>query len=203
MVLILLAIPPVCISPAIASSNALCVTLASSRSLKLLPILGVPSLPASLTNFRCLGERVDGRIGGERCCGFAWDWFDDEDEWIGCIRSPLLLLVKGDAEVFDVGLATIFVVDTDSGQAGGVVLRSAEKGKNKGASSSSSASESALRLDFTGAYRGLRAKVRLRDTDWSCSESDDELSMAEAGDIRSMAGLPSFGDVSTDLLEDS
>jgi hypothetical protein len=45
--LILLAIPPPArILLASASSNALCVTEASSKSLKLLPMLGLPSLPS-------------------------------------------------------------------------------------------------------------------------------------------------------------
>jgi hypothetical protein len=47
--LILLAIPPPArILLASASSNALCVTEASSKSLKLLPMLGLPSLPGLL-----------------------------------------------------------------------------------------------------------------------------------------------------------
>lgn len=44
ILLIRLAMPPACILLASASSKALCVTLASSKSLKLLPILGAPSL---------------------------------------------------------------------------------------------------------------------------------------------------------------
>lgn len=51
------------ISFARASSKALCVTLASSRSLKLLPMLGVPSLP-SLTRRRWRGDKDDnGTLG--------------------------------------------------------------------------------------------------------------------------------------------
>jgi hypothetical protein len=46
MELILLAMPPACMLLASASSRADWVTDKSSRSLKLLPILGVPSLPS-------------------------------------------------------------------------------------------------------------------------------------------------------------
>jgi len=58
MVLILLATPPCVISFAKASSNALCVTLAESKSLKLLPMLGVPSLPSFAILF-WRGESAD------------------------------------------------------------------------------------------------------------------------------------------------
>ena len=68
MVLIRLATPRLMLL-ASASSIALCVTLASSKSLKLLPMLGVPSLP-SFANRLWRGESGDKALGGGR----FWDW---------------------------------------------------------------------------------------------------------------------------------
>ena len=92
------------ISLAICSSSALCVRLASSKSLKLLPMLGVPSLPSRAMR-RVRGESADsGPIGDvipgpgeERVldwvfeAGKAEDREDDEEcavlvEDCGCAR---------------------------------------------------------------------------------------------------------------------
>ena len=91
-----------------------------------------------------------------------------------------------------------------SGWGGGVAgFLAAENGKKGPASSSSSASESALRLDLAGLCRGRRTNVRLRETGGSCSESvDDELLIADALPTRSIIGLPNLGDISTDFLEE-
>lgn len=63
----LLPMPPSCILLARASSRADCVTEASSKSLKLLPMLGVPSLPSREYPF-LLGLLPDSSAGrrGER-----------------------------------------------------------------------------------------------------------------------------------------
>lgn len=82
-----------------------------------------------------------------------------------------------------------------------VVDLASEKGRKGGESSpSSSASDRAFKFDLAAAYRGLRANALLLVMSWPSSESEDEeLSMAEELDSRSIEGLPYFGDVSTDF----
>ena len=102
------------------------------------------------------------------------------------------------------GVSLVVLVTTPwPAEAGGVVDSFAEKGRKGAASSSSSASESALSFVLAAAYRGLRENVRLLVTGISLSDSDDELSMADVVMTFSIRGLPSFGEVSTERLEES
>ena len=148
MVLILLATVPCVISFAKCSSNALCVTLASSKSLKLLPILGVPSLPSFAIRL-CRGESAERGL----CCGGRfWDWgcdcAEDEEEWAVCGASRVLGLLRdtGDGRCESSRFGEIFMVELGSGRAGGVMGRASEKGRKGGeSSSSSSASDRGLR----------------------------------------------------------
>ena len=146
---------------AYASSNALCVTLASSKSLKLLPILGVPSLPSFAIRL-CLGESVErGLWCGGRFCDWGCDCTDDEDEWAVCGRFGALGFIWG-----AVGgrFGDILRVELGSVGAGGVMGRVSEKGRKGGeSSSSSSASDRGLRGALEEEYRGRRTKARLRD----------------------------------------
>lgn len=123
-------------------------TLASSKSLKLLPILGVPSLP-SFAKRLCLGDSEERALCcGGRFCDWGCDCADDEDEWAVCGRFGVLGFVRGawggrcDGGPFGDTLR----VELGSVGAGGVTGRASEKGRKGGeSSSSSSASDRGLR----------------------------------------------------------
>ena len=182
-------------------------TLASSKSLKLLPILGVPSLPSFAIRL-CLGDSVDsGLCCGGRFCDRGCDCTDDEDEWAVCGGFGTLGFIRDAGRCEGGRFGDILRVELGSVGAGGVMGRASEKGRKGGESSSSS---SASDRGFSGAleeYRGRRAKVRLRDIGWGASsdeeEEDESLAMADG-----LASLPNgrcccFGDASTDWPEAS
>jgi hypothetical protein len=78
-----------------ASSNALCATLAPLRSLKLLPMLGVPSLPMG---GGAAGLRDLGAVAGWRGFSRVWVWVWWADMlllfWWGCEMVLLVVVSK-------------------------------------------------------------------------------------------------------------
>lgn len=187
------------------SSNALCVTLASSKSLKLLPILGVPSLPSFAIRL-CLGDNVErGLCCDGRFCDCCCDCTDDEDEWVVCGRFGGLGLKR----VAGCCFGGVLRVELGPVGAGGVMGRASEKGRKGGeSSSSSSASDRGLRGVLEEEYRGRRAKARLRDIGGGASSDDEEEDDESLAMADGLASLPSrrcccLGDASTDLPEAS
>lgn len=202
---ILLATPPCVISFARASSSALCVILASSKSLKLLPMLGVPSLP-SFAARRCLGDNVDKRVWETGRCDCGCDWAEEEDEWTGCFTrwGSSLSLFEGpavgrrDGGVFCV----ILTVAPGSPTGGGVFGLVLDNGRNgEASSSSSSASDRMFGGAFAAEYLGLRAKARLRTMGCGAPDSDEleeSLAIADGLEAFSVGGRPCLGDASAE-----
>lgn len=186
-------------------------TLASSKSLKLLPILGVPSLPSFAIRL-CLGESVErGLCCGGRFCDWGCDCTDDEDEWAVCVMFGALGSARGGGGGRCEGgrFGDILTVELGSVEAGGVTGRRPEKGRKGGdSSSSSSASDRGLRGALEEEYRGRRAYARLRDIGCGASsdeEEDEDESLATADGLASLRTerCCCFGDASTDLPEAS
>lgn len=150
MVLILLATPP---SFASASSKALCVTLASSRSLKLLPMLGVPSLPSfAMRLWRGESDDRGARDGGlPRDTGC--DWAEEEDDAFVPVAGGAcgLFNVVGVVRRAFCNFGDILTVAPGSaeGMSGFLVAVLSEKGRNGGESEESSeASDNGPRRAF-------------------------------------------------------
>ena len=180
-------------SLASASSKALCVTLASSRSLKLLPILGVPSLPllgapsfppAPLC-WRGESPNSAARRGESAPCGGRG----------GCVvvgRAWVAELVLLDEECSVVGLTDrVGVAVAGRGSWGrrrvavgsmALLCIGSEKGRKAGESSeSSSVEESGPRDGLAEEKRGRRVKARLLVTGTGSSdelEDDEELGLS-------------------------
>lgn len=183
--------------------------LASSKSLKLLPMLGEPSLP-SLTTLRWRGDKADagspeprtGDMGSllELTLRCGCDCAEDEEECNGPIVRDGLGRVCFATRRVSLGSAVA-----------GFAASGSENGK-KGGESSSSSSSSASDKGPRGALEfenlGRRMYARLRDRGADDSDSDDDELRESSALLEMLSSLSrdtilGFGAGSEDFLEPS